>query len=59
MTELTPRQQNYWNSRGVGEGKGVVEEGEHEVTPVKKLSSLTMLIQFKAAPKGIELQKRA
>ena len=29
------------------------------VTPVKKLSSLTMLIQSKATPKRIELQKRA
>ena len=29
------------------------------VTPVKKLSSLTMLIQFKAVPKRIELRKRA
>ena len=30
-----------------------------DLTPVTKLLSLTMLIQFKTAPKPIELQKRA
>ena len=29
------------------------------ITPVSQLSSLTMFVQLKAAPKQIELQKRA
>ena len=41
--------------------RGGVEKGKekNDLTPVKKSSSLTMLILFKAAPRRIELQKRA
>ena len=45
-----------WRSR---DGNAVYLHGNGIVTPVKKLSSLTMLIQFNAAAKQIELQKRA